>query len=371
MKKVLALVLAVIMVCTMAMAVTTITITGSDGTIVVSGSDTVATATIANDKAIKSNTTYYLEVPEGFFKVLTDNGVNIGTKKYGEVFTVSGLNGGFNAADLSKYYVPVKVEDKALDGVADATLGTFTIKKDANNYASFKVVGNKFVLEKLVVGSLDKTAAATLTGDLYSKYDIGYAAEEVTSSTSVMANNQYNTWFHNDSNKPISINLGEGWTLKVPAKTYFQFEQDAVTVPSSFGTGSALASTTVKSHNAYSVTGATLIYKLAATNGSNDVYYAYGLDSKIYNAGLKFVIEKDAVGTETGYWTLETTEYLYAIFTADKALATVGSAVETTPATTGTGSTTNPGTGANDVVGVAAALAVVALVSGAAISLKK
>ena len=41
----------------------------------------------------------------------------------------------------------------------------------------------------------------------------------------------------------------------------------------------------------------------------------------------------------------------------------------TTPATPGT--TTNPGTGANDVVGVAAALAVVALVSGAAISLKK
>ena len=158
MKKVLALVLAVIMVCTMAMAVDVITITGSDGTIVVSGSDTVATATIDNNKAIKSNTTYYLEVPEGFFKVLTDNGVNIGTKKYGEVFTVSGLNGGFNAADLSKYYVPVKVEDKALDGVADATLGTFTIKKDANNYASFKVVGNKFVLEKLVVGSLDKTA---------------------------------------------------------------------------------------------------------------------------------------------------------------------------------------------------------------------
>ena len=42
----------------------------------------------------------------------------------------------------------------------------------------------------------------------------------------------------------------------------------------------------------------------------------------------------------------------------------------TTTGSTGT-STTNPGTGANDVVGVAAALAVVALVSGAAISLKK
>ena len=44
-----------------------------------------------------------------------------------------------------------------------------------------------------------------------------------------------------------------------------------------------------------------------------------------------------------------------------------GATTETTPGT----STTNPGTGANDVVGVAAALAVVALVSGAAISLKK
>ena len=50
----------------------------------------------------------------------------------------------------------------------------------------------------------------------------------------------------------------------------------------------------------------------------------------------------------------------------DGALA--GATVETT---TETGTTTNPGTGANDVVGVAAALAVVALVSGAAISLKK
>ena len=46
--------------------------------------------------------------------------------------------------------------------------------------------------------------------------------------------------------------------------------------------------------------------------------------------------------------------------------ALAGATVETTTETT-----TNPGTGANDVVGVAAALAVVALVSGAAISLKK
>ena len=47
--------------------------------------------------------------------------------------------------------------------------------------------------------------------------------------------------------------------------------------------------------------------------------------------------------------------------------ALAGATTETPAGST----TTNPGTGANDVVGVAAALAVVALVSGAAISLKK
>ena len=53
------------------------------------------------------------------------------------------------------------------------------------------------------------------------------------------------------------------------------------------------------------------------------------------------------------------------VIVADKAMTATGTTT-TTP-----GTTTNPGTGANDVVGVAAALAVVALVSGAAISLKK
>ena len=48
-----------------------------------------------------------------------------------------------------------------------------------------------------------------------------------------------------------------------------------------------------------------------------------------------------------------------------------GTLPATATAGTSPGTTTNPGTGANDVVGVAAALAVVALVSGAAISLKK
>lgn len=50
----------------------------------------------------------------------------------------------------------------------------------------------------------------------------------------------------------------------------------------------------------------------------------------------------------------------------------VSSSVDTTVSTsTGTTTTLNPSTGANDVVGVAAALAVVSLIAGAAVSLKK
>ena len=57
--------------------------------------------------------------------------------------------------------------------------------------------------------------------------------------------------------------------------------------------------------------------------------------------------------------------------TPTAAVVVINGTLPVTAATTETGTTTNPGTGANDVVGVAAALAVVALVSGAAISLKK
>ena len=87
----------------------------------------------------------------------------------------------------------------------------------------------------------------------------------------------------------------------------------------------------------------------------------------MYASGLTFGVTKDVNGVETGYWTMTTTNARDMV-KANGAIPGVGAA-PTTPGTTG--NTTNPGTGANDVVGVAAALAVVALVSGAAISLKK
>ena len=81
--------------------------------------------------------------------------------------------------------------------------------------------------------------------------------------------------------------------------------------------------------------------------------YMVKADGSVVDLGAKFNDNKVLTATAaiTG-----------PVIVTDKALTAAG---------TTTGTTTNPGTGANDVVGVAAALAVVALVSGAAISLKK
>ena len=90
-------------------------------------------------------------------------------------------------------------------------------------------------------------------------------------------------------------------------------------------------------------------------------------DGNLFKAPFNFVAEKQADGTYVGTW-----NYAGTGFDGTLVIAANNLKVEALPgATTTPGTTTNPGTGANDVVGVAAALAVVALVSGAAISLKK
>ena len=92
-------------------------------------------------------------------------------------------------------------------------------------------------------------------------------------------------------------------------------------------------------------------------DGAKDGYKVYMVkaDGSVVDLGATFNANKvlTATATLTG-----------PVIVTDKAITAAAG-------TTGTGTTTNPGTGANDVVGVAAALAVVALVSGAAISLKK
>ena len=87
---------------------------------------------------------------------------------------------------------------------------------------------------------------------------------------------------------------------------------------------------------------------------------------KVYAKGMDGKVASIAATLNNGVLTFNVPALSTVIVTTDNLTVTAASS------TTGsTGTTTNPGTGANDVVGVAAALAVVALVSGAAISLKK
>ena len=94
--------------------------------------------------------------------------------------------------------------------------------------------------------------------------------------------------------------------------------------------------------------------KITVDNQKEGYLYMVGADGKLTNLNAKFDDNKVLTATAkvTG-----------PVVYSNVALSAVN--------VTTTGTTTNPGTGANDVVGVAAALAVVALVSGAAISLKK
>ena len=365
MKKVLALVLAVIMVCTMAMANENINADSKNYTVVtVTGGGAVAAIELAPTADLTKS--YILEVPAEYFAVL---GSVLGGKTNAQVFTVTGLSG--NWASDGNYYVNVPVADKALDGVADLTLGAFTIKKDANNYAEVAVKGGKLKVTKVVIGSMDVTetteiaplVTAANNKALDASYDVGLTTTALDTTTPAV---NANGWYVNTQNKEVKIALESGKVvITVPAKATFKFESKAITTPVVTGATFTQVITT-----GYKVTGATLNYAIPATQGSNDVYYAADAAGNVYAAGLTFTIVKDALGNETGYWTLKTTDYVYGIYTANKTLS-----VNALPgASTGTntnGNTTNPGTGANDVVGVAAALAVVALVSGAAISLKK
>ena len=107
-------------------------------------------------------------------------------------------------------------------------------------------------------------------------------------------------------------------------------------------------------------TTAKVVYEKGVNADTTYRVYAKGADGKVLSV---------VATTSDGVMSFTVPAMSYVIVTTE-VLAPSGTASTgtTTPATPGT---TNPGTGANDVVGVAAALAVVALVSGAAISLKK
>ena len=366
MKKVLALVLAVVMVCTMAMAVTINAVT--PGTVAGAGD-----IEIGQIKLEKLDEKYVLILDNEFFTALSDKEITA------KNFKVSAnVKGNFvETATAQKVYAfDVANTDKALDGAADFAISTLTISlvDSKNTYVKYEAKDGKLVATEKKVGGLAVGDAAleAINADLdyYSAYDVGY--ETNTDKDNIQTSYDANSpvWNLFDAEVKGYVYSGSGFNVTlngIAKKTAFKVVETAVTLTTEGQNAideaaeKAGATVTKLTTAAFSMTAGNATIEIP---GTEDMYlYTYDKNGKLTDAGFKFVVTKDKnTGVETGKWTL-TTSSIGAVLSSTKALPAAA-------ASAGTG-TTNPGTGANDVVGVAAALAVVALVSGAAISLKK
>ena len=135
MKKVLALVLAVIMVCTMAMAAA-VTVTPIGGV--------SADGTITLDANTDLTKTYGVAIPAVYYP---SDVVGSDLSK----ITFEGSNVQLSGND---FYLIVPVADKPLDTKADFSVASLTVKKDVNNYIVYTAKAGKLEVSKVVKNGL-------------------------------------------------------------------------------------------------------------------------------------------------------------------------------------------------------------------------
>ena len=369
MKKVLALVLAVIMVCTMAMAA--VTITGDKTIVAGSSSDEFAGVTVTT---LNPGRSIIFEVADLFganYYTVDSNAVT-GGKKFvpannkvnvnfyaGKSLITEGWQmknpDGEEVADNYQYVITVKEDlTKALDGKVDLVIKSISVKATGKNAVD---------VFKAVSGKNYASINVTTLGDTAMVFDVGYATGELVIAgngelplASVALDTLYTVKAGKDS-KDKDVTVGK-WTdgnrtLVVNANSTL-IKKD-LTYIDTYVTGTVLKNVKPEKvkfnmRNQYSAPMTSFVENAKA---SYNAYAVKGDGS----------VTKLAATLDDGVLTFSIPAFSYVVV-VDGTLATT--ATETT-----TGTTTNPGTGANDVVGVAAALAVVALVSGAAISLKK
>ena len=346
MKKVLALVLAVIMVCTMAFAVNIVT------AVPVDSNAGLGKVTLENTTA-----SYALELSDALFTpVLKGQTVSKDTMK------VEGVSGAFSG---DKYYIPIKNEDKALDGKADYSITTLKITnlKSNDTYVVYNAKNGKLVMSELVLGGVPQVVTDV---DYFADYDIGYATN--TTATAVAPGWNY---FKDDALSKYNLGItGSGsvtGTLTVDKGVPFKLARKVVDSTVIMAKNPGMTTNDIEDIIEGVKTSAGVITYKIVTRDKDYHLYVVDKDGNLYKAPFTFAAEKLENGTYQATWNYAGTGFDGAILVAKKAFT----AADLPGTTTETGTTTNPGTGANDVVGVAAALAVVALVSGAAISLKK
>ena len=380
MKKVLALVLAVVMVCTMAMAATVSSAIGTSGS-----------------AGVTPSTTKYDIVPGGtnYYVALTDKNLYFKDNKFVPEKNKIGIDyaAGSDLVASAGWVKIAKTTQDLTKGIVCGTEDTvayqyqIVLKNDFTRVAdgkSFDFSISKITLnatgwELQTVWEADEDA-----GDVI-KADVGYEVVDIDVAVSSAGVTTFDA-VPGKINKIVSIVKNgttplESATLKIIGTS--------TTV-----TGKTYAKGTLNKGAAFYVVKAadmpefadadlaktgTLSPAVAKIVNNNNLPMAGVLEQtdvnaaklyKVYAKGIDGKVSSVAATLDNGVLKFNVPALSTVIVTTDVLTVTGTASTGTTTGTT-PGSTTNPGTGANDVVGVAAALAVVALVSGAAISLKK
>ena len=409
MKKVLALVLAVIMVCTMAFAVKVEGVKPYDEEVITFNDDrTIMNLEPGAQIVFDVEDFYNSTLTGGVTAPYTDTaGKFVPEKNFVDIAFGAGADlvaskGWVKIADGSyKYVITLKDNaNKLLDNTADLVIDKITASIYGNSnvntwkYASddgyrYVASAEESVVYMLLTAAKNQGASAfskvalTSAQVWLSKFDVGYVPnvwhmnEKIAKTTIVDMNNvTYGG----------KIVMQEGNTMdgKTMTKGILDLSASESGNPVAFGVyvNVKVGDSFFASNNPYSsFSGSKAETKLHRNIADNDATVKFIYDD--YSITMPATIQLDnaegyklyAVDTTTGNVTLiPTTTDAKGITTAK--VTSVGYMVLvkgelTATATPTPGTTTNPGTGANDVVGVAAVLAVVALVSGAAISLKK
>ena len=374
MKKVLALVLAVIMVCTMAFAI------GVGGT----GTTTAPTNFEGKFVSVAPGQSIYFTVQE----LSSATGLNVSVA---------------NAADAAKYKVAVKMasgadkiasqgwakdengawvyalvtkydETTVLDDAADIVIDSVVVSKVGTAITNTIEYVNTKGEYLTTDGTYAKLANADKTNKHVSAFDFGRATADLLTTANPLptASTILYTVKKANAGDPASMkvaisgtsvgtngNVIASYTLKVGEKVIFS-DVPAFNLTTSL-TSELQNEIITKDATVVEVLGNVVVpnkaIKITVDNQKEGYLYMVGADGKLTNLNAKFDDNKVLTAT--------------AKVTGPVVYSNVALTAVNVASTGSTGSTTNPGTGANDVVGVAAALAVVALVSGAAISLKK
>jgi len=371
MKKVLALVLAVIMVCTMAFAIgvggtgTTTAPTNFEGKFVsVAPGQSIYFTTTELSSATGLTVSVANAADAAKYKVAVK--MASGADKIASQGWAKDENGAWVYALVTKYD-----ETTVLDDAADIVIDSVVVSKVGTAITNTIEYVNTKGEYLTTDGTYAKLANADRTNKHVSAFDFGRATADLLTTANPLptASTILYTVKKANAGDPASMkvaisgtsvgtngNVIASYTLKVGEKVIFS-DVPAFNLTTSL-TSELQNEIITKDATVVEVLGNVVVpnkaIKITVDNQKEGYLYMVGADGKLTNLNAKFDDNKVLTATAkvTG-----------PVVYSNVALTAVNVA--------STGSTTNPGTGANDVVGVAAALAVVALVSGAAISLKK